>query len=309
MGILIILFILSIILCIIGCTNIYKKTEYNKNIAHQNTELKRNNEYLKTEQELEQIKLKSLKEKISELNNTLNNINQNYENNAKQAFQNYCELLNNEYDKKENEYKTLEEKLQNNYNIAQEKALKELKTIEEELNKIKATRKAAIQAQLKEKEIKEAKDFYSLTISETDLFDIKALERVKKQLHQPRILSMLIWKTYYQKPMTDLCNNVLGTTVKTGIYKITNQLNDCCYIGQSVDVSARWKEHAKCGLEIDTPPANKLYKAMIEDGLYNFSFELLEECSKDLLNEKERFYIELYQSDKFGYNNNKGITK
>lgn len=309
MGILIILFILSVILCVIGCTNIYKKTKYNENIAHQNTELKKDNEYLKTEQEFEQMKLKNLKEKIAELDNVLDNISQNYENNAKQAFQNYCELLNNEYNKKENEYETLEEKLQNNYNIAQEKALKELKTIEEELNKIKATRSAAIQAQLKEKEIKEAKDFYSLTISETDLFDIEALERVKKQLHQPRILSMLIWKTYYQKPMTDLCNNVLGTVIKTGIYKITNQLNDCCYIGQSVDISARWKEHAKCGLGIDTPPANKLYKAMIEDGLYNFSFELLEECSKDLLNEKEHFYIELYQSDKFGYNNNKGITK
>ncbi len=309
MEILIILFILSVILCVIGCTNIYKKTKYNENIAHQNTELKKDNEYLKTEQEFEQMKLKNLKEKIAELDNVLDNISQNYENNAKQAFQNYCELLNNEYDKKENEYETLEEKLQNNYNIAQEKALKELKTIEEELNKIKATRSAAIQAQLKEKEIKEAKDFYSLTISETDLFDIEALERVKKQLHQPRILSMLIWKTYYQKPMTDLCNNVLGTVIKTGIYKITNQLNDCCYIGQSVDISARWKEHAKCGLGIDTPPANKLYKAMIEDGLYNFSFELLEECSKDLLNEKEHFYIELYQSDKFGYNNNKGITK
>lgn len=309
MGILIILFILSVILCVIGCTNIYKKTKYNENITHQNIELKKDNEYLKTEQEFEQIKLKNLKEKIAELDNVLDNISQNYENNAKQAFQNYCELLNNEYDKKENEYETLEEKLQNNYNIAQEKVLKELKTIEEELNKIKATRSAAIQAQLKEKEIKEAKDFYSLTISETDLFDIEALERVKKQLHQPRILSMLIWKTYYQKPMTDLCNNVLGTVVKTGIYKITNQLNDCCYIGQSVDISARWKEHAKCGLGIDTPPANKLYKAMIEDGLYNFSFELLEECSKDLLNEKEHFYIELYQSDKFGYNNNKGITK
>lgn len=309
MGIFIILFILSIILCVIGCTNIYKKVKYNKNIAHQNIELKKDNEYLKTEQEFEQMKLKNLKEKIAELDNVLDNINQNYENNAKQAFQNYCELLNNEYDKKENEYETLEEKLQNNYNIAQEKALKELKTIEEELNKIKATRSAAIQAQLKEKEIKEAKDFYSLTISETDLFDIEALERVKKQLHQPRILSMLIWKTYYQKPMTDLCNNVLGTAIKTGIYKITNQLNDCCYIGQSVDISTRWKEHAKCGLGIDTPPANKLYKAMIEDGLYNFSFELLEECNKDLLNEKERFYIELYQSDKFGYNNNKGITK
>jgi hypothetical protein len=48
---------------------------------------------------------------------------------------------------------------------------------------------------------------------------------------------------------------------------------------------------------------------MIEDGLENFSFEVLEECSRTELNEKEKFYIELYQSDKFGYNSNSGINK
>jgi hypothetical protein len=48
---------------------------------------------------------------------------------------------------------------------------------------------------------------------------------------------------------------------------------------------------------------------MAEDGLESFSFELLEECSRDQLNEKERFYIQLYQSDKYGYNSNTGINK
>ena len=82
---------------------------------------------------------------------------------------------------------------------------------------------------------------------------------------------MLIWKTYYQKPMTNLCNNIIGLNTKCGIYKITNQLDDMCYIGQSVDIATRWKDHAKCGLGIDTPSNNKLYQAMIEDGLWNFS--------------------------------------
>jgi hypothetical protein len=62
-------------------------------------------------------------------------------------------------------------------------------------------------------------------------------------------------------------------------------------------------------LGIDTPAGNKLYKAMQEVGLENFSFELLEECSKDELNEKEKYYIELYQSYEFGYNSNAGIKK
>jgi group I intron endonuclease len=82
-----------------------------------------------------------------------------------------------------------------------------------------------------------------------------------------------------------------------------------CYIGQAVDLARRWKDHAKCGLGIDTPASNKLYKAMIEDGLWNFSFEILEECPSAQLNEKEKYYIQLYKSYEFGYNSNKGITK
>jgi hypothetical protein len=45
---------------------------------------------------------------------------------------------------------------------------------------------------------------------------------------------------------------------------------------------------------------------MIDYGLWNFSFELLEECSKELLNEKEKFYISLYQSKDFGFNSTQG---
>ena len=45
---------------------------------------------------------------------------------------------------------------------------------------------------------------------------------------------------------------------------------------------------------------------MLEDGLWNFTFELLEECSREELNEKEKFYIELYQSYNFGFNSTNG---
>ena len=108
--------------------------------------------------------------------------------------------------------------------------------------------------------------------------------------------------------MNQVCANVLGgaSAEICGIYKITNQKNDLVYIGQAVDMSTRWKNHAKAGLGIDTPQGNKLYKAMIDDGLENFSFEILEQCSRDQLNEKEKYYISLYQSDQFGYNSTAG---
>ena len=109
--------------------------------------------------------------------------------------------------------------------------------------------------------------------------------------------------------MTLLCNNVLGVNEVSGIYKITNQKTQQCYIGQAVDVAKRFKDHAKSGLGIDTPANNKLYKSMQEYGLINFSFELLEKCTKDKLNEKEKYYINLYQNYEYGFNSNKGNSK
>ena len=196
--------------------------------------------------------------------------------------------------------------LKNSYEKHQLNLLQQTDKIRSDLESIKTTRTAAIQAQLKEKEIKEKREFYMLCPKAADIDDIHKLERIKPDLHNPRILSMLIWSTFFQKPMTVLCNNVLGTSIVTGIYKITNQNNNMCYIGQAVDIATRWKNHAKCGLDIDTPVGNKLYKAMKEEGIWNFSWELLEKCSKDELNAKEKFYIELYQSKDFGYNTTKG---
>ena len=65
----------------------------------------------------------------------------------------------------------------------------------------------------------------------------------------------------------------------------------------------------KCGLGIDTPANNKLYQAMYKEGLTNFTFELLEECSNEQLDEKESFYINLYNSKNYGYNGNAGNKK
>ena len=72
-------------------------------------------------------------------------------------------------------------------------AKNDLAIITAELNKMRATRAAAMEAQLREREIKEQRAFYSLPINDIDLADIKALEGIKSRLSKPRVLSMLIW--------------------------------------------------------------------------------------------------------------------
>lgn len=125
------------------------------------------------------------------------------------------------------------------YNLAQDRLIAETADIQKDLDKIRATRIAAQEALLKEKQIKEQLNFYCLHPSQEDLDDVQSLERIKPKLHQPRILCMLIWSTYFQKPMTALCNNILGVNEVMGIYKITNQETDECYIGQAVDIAKR----------------------------------------------------------------------
>ena len=285
-----------------GFTNLYKKVKYNKKIKKDNIELQRENIYLRTEQDFEKEKLKIIQSRINELKN----VQLDYEKNAKQSFSNYCDLLDTEYKVKEEEYNKLLIQLEYSYDNKYEEISKELEEVNKELDKMKKTRVAAMEAKRKEKEIEENIQFYSLSIENKDKNDIKTLERVKEDLNNPRILSMLIWQNFFRDKMTELCNNVLGTKTICGIYKITNQITKECYIGQSVDVAKRFKDHAKCGLDIDRPQGNKLYQSMLEYNLWNFSFELLEECPKEQLNEKEKFYISLYDSCNYGYNSTTG---
>ena len=224
----------------------------------------------------------------------------------RQGFESYCEALDNEYTKKDAIHDESLQMLANRFESIKEGYELAMQTELDKLEKVKATRRAAIQAQLREEEIKNKLSFYCLQLTPREINDIDILEKTKLQLTNPRILSMLIWSTYFQKNMTALCNRILGTNTVTGIYKITNQENGKCYIGQSVDISKRWKDHAKCGLGIDAPQGNQLYSDMHTYGIWRFSWELLEACPREQLNQKEKYYIELYQSNDYGYNSTKG---
>lgn len=92
-----------------------------------------------------------------------------------------------------------------------------------------------------------------------------------------------------------------------GIYKITNKINNKVYIGQSVDIKIRFKDH-KSKQKRDREPNSHLYRSIEKYGIHNFEFEILEECSPQELNQKETFYIKKFTSDdkEFGYNKTQG---
>lgn len=86
-----------------------------------------------------------------------------------------------------------------------------------------------------------------------------------------------------------------------GIYKITNKKNGKVYIGQSANIERRFKEHChqnKSRISVD--------KAIFEEGIENFSFEVIEVCSIEELNDKETFWIIKYDAVNSGYNKTYG---
>lgn len=182
----------------------------------------------------------------------------------------------------------------------------QLNKINSDINTFKATREALIQANLREQELLDTVGFHTISLSEQDITDINTLERIKPTLFKPEILSKLIWSTYFLQPVSSMCNNIFGTGKVCGVYKITNLTTKEVYIGQSVDCAERIKQHIKAGLGIDNKGTNKLYKAMQKTGVWNFAFELLEKCPREELDKKEKEYIAIYESDKFGYNSTKG---
>ena len=74
-----------------------------------------------------------------------------------------------------------------------------------------------------------------------------------------------------------------------------------CYVGQAVNIADRWKQHIKRGLGAETPTKNKLYPAMAEFGVENFTFEIIEECDKAKLNDREDYWQEYFKAKEFGY--------
>ena len=144
--------------------------------------------------------------------------------------------------------------------------------------------------------------FYRLSLSEQDLIEIKHLREVENYLKDPSPLNKVIWKVYYEKPYTDLIGRVFGQNKEvTGIYRITNPTDGRCYVGQAVNVPERWRQHIKRGLGAETPTKNKLYPVMKDIGPESFIFELLEECPRDKLNEREDYWQDFYQAKEFGY--------
>ena len=179
--------------------------------------------------------------------------------------------------------------------------LKEFQELSSNVQEMRQTHAAAIEAAKRAEEMRTEKDFYKIQLSDIDIAEIKTLRSIEPALRNKEPLNKVIWKCYYEKPTNDLIGRVVGNKIVIGIYKITEIETGKCYIGQSVNIADRWKQHIKRGVGAETPTQNKLYPAMRSTGPENFTFEIVESCERSLLDNREDFWQDYFGAKEFGY--------
>lgn len=224
---------------------------------------------------------------------------------ANEKMSNASEVMSKQYEQAkqiaENDYLETLKDCANSFTSQINDKKNELKKVQDELTDLVQKLNSAVEANKRAEEIKQKQDFYRLQLTAIDLDEIKRLREVEPYLREKEPLNKVIWKVYYEKPYTDLIGRVVGTGIHTGIYKITNIENQMCYVGQAVNIADRWKQHIKRGIGAEAPTRNKLYPAMLEVGVENFTFEIVEECDKSKLNEREDYWQEFFHAKDFGY--------
>lgn len=179
-------------------------------------------------------------------------------------------------------------------------ANEEYETLKKYLEEERSKRAAVNEEILRQRALDEQQDFYRIQLDPNDKDDVEILRSVAPRLRHPEAVNKVIWSAYYQKPLAELRKRV--AVESSGVYKITRIKTGEIYIGQAVNVSTRWADHVKSALGVGTLTSSQLHRVMFEDGPENFTFELLEEVSKDKLRERESYYIDFYDSKTYGLN-------
>ena len=148
--------------------------------------------------------------------------------------------------------------------------------------------------------------FYTVQIPEEFRADIEyLLVNIAPQLKHPDIINKLIWSEYV-RPYLDAACKRIGINNEPGIYKITNINDNKSYIGKSTDIKKRIAEHFKAAIGISTIAWQAVHDAMLAQGLWNWTIEPIIYCDKDKLSEMEKFYIDFFKTQEYGFNRKNG---
>lgn len=216
--------------------------------------------------------------------------------------QNMIKGFEEEVELRKKRNKELKEKLVEWIKTEESKAAEEVNEIKNFIESWKSKQDAVVESFKKLDELKNAESFYRIVLSPEEREELLELNKAIKKLRNPLPFRKAVYSIYYQPKINELVLRVVGSGRVSGVYKITHIESGKVYIGQSVNIGNRWKQHARRGAGAESLTANKLYPAMLEYGLESFQFEIVEIGNEDSnLNEMEKYWQDYFQAKEFGY--------
>lgn len=153
---------------------------------------------------------------------------------------------------------------------------------------------------------RQARLFYTIQLPEEYQEDIEfLLTTVAAKVQHPDIISKLVWSEYV-KPNLDETFKRIDIHAEPGIYKLTSLETGKCYVGKSTNVKTRIADHFKSVVGIKSIADQAVHHVILKEGFWNWTIEIITYCDKDKLSELEKYYIEFFKAQEFGYNKNGG---
>ena len=320
--------ILTGILSIICIFLLIKKTQ--KYIVDKTELIKYENdiERLKVQKEDLRLDIQIQQETIDDYNKKISIVQKEYKEELSKKNRDLTTYFNKLKDERESElnhlFKEKQEKLELKYKNAAESCDKAIRIAEMDAEQAIAAadlkaeqvksqtnfeehRYEMLLAPLKQYEMeKQQRLFYTIQVPDGYKEDIDfLLNTVSQKVRHPDIINKLIWAEYV-KPYIEETFKRIEIKPEPGIYKLTNIESGKSYIGKSTDVKKRIADHFKSSVGISNIADQAVHHAILETGLWNWTIEIIIYCDKEQLNELEKYYINFFKSQEYGYNKTGG---
>ena len=335
--------IIAIIVCVVYASNVKKKeneiaSNYNKaakqlkaaNKAVQEAEDKMKMAENK-QRELE-ISRRYSDERVAQAEEKYNNLLRKYKEESSKSQEELDKFFAAQRNTRQSELDTEFENLRRANELKLRSEFVNQKTqlddaLAKELERVEKTKEAAIHSQdsiladtqfqqqrfeallepLKKYEMdKQALLFYTIQVPDEYKEDINFLvTTVSQKVQHPDIINKLVWAEYV-KPYLDETIKRAGIEDKPGIYKITSIETGKCYVGKSTNIKKRIQDHFKSAIGISTIADQAVHHEIWRSGFWNWTIEPIIYCDKDELSDLEKYYIDFFKAQEFGYNRKGG---
>ena len=211
---------------------------------------------------------------------------------AEDALKQELEIAKQWFDEEIAKIRATKDKYQEEMEEAAEEYVETLEVLED----FRARREVVNQQILRDKMVQESTDFYRICLTDNEIDDLNIIKEIEHRFNNKEVLHRAAYDCYIKRPLQEMEKRVLNGKKPCGIYCITYFPTGEMYIGRSTDIANRWQEHCKSAYGIGTIAHSSLHTKMARDGIWNFCFQVLEEVPKDKLNEREKYWIEMYDS-------------